>query len=401
MTEWPKVKLGEVLARRPLDVTVDATEEYDFAGVYSFGRGVFRRESRSGSQFSYRQLTRLQKENFVYPKLMAWEGAFGLVPSECEGCCVSPEFPVFAVNPERLIPEFLGNYFRIPRVWREVSGGSTGTNVRRRRLNPGDFRRREVPLPSLEEQRRVVARIEELAVQIQAASALRKQAIEEANALILRATSSLLDSSDWAVSRLGDVLAEKPRNGLGPQEQVESGGRAMLRINAVSSSPTRYVDTTASKCVQVSDEVARPFTLRNDDVYVVRYNGDINRVAKPAIYKGANKQGVVYPDKLIRLRSDAAKMLPDFLVFALNSRLVRNQIEELGKTTAGNIGISGGDVQSFSIPVPPLHEQRRIVAELDALQAQVDVLKRLQAETAAELDALLPAILDRAFRGEL
>jgi hypothetical protein len=30
-----------------------------------------------------------------------------------------------------------------------------------------------------------------------------------------------------------------------------------------------------------------------------------------------------------------------------------------------------------------------------------DVLKRLQAETAAELDALLPAILDRAFKGEL
>jgi type I restriction enzyme S subunit len=46
-------------------------------------------------------------------------------------------------------------------------------------------------------------------------------------------------------------------------------------------------------------------------------------------------------------------------------------------------------------------EQRRIVAELDALQAEVDALKRLQAETAAELDALLPAILDRAFKGEL
>jgi type I restriction enzyme, S subunit len=45
-------------------------------------------------------------------------------------------------------------------------------------------------------------------------------------------------------------------------------------------------------------------------------------------------------------------------------------------------------------PKPPLAEQRRIVAELDAL-------KRLQAETAAELDALLPSILDRAFKGEL
>ena len=53
------------------------------------------------------------------------------------------------------------------------------------------------------------------------------------------------------------------------------------------------------------------------------------------------------------------------------------------------------------IALPALPEQRRIVAELDALQAEVDALKRLQAETAAELDALLPSILDKAFKGEL
>ena len=52
-------------------------------------------------------------------------------------------------------------------------------------------------------------------------------------------------------------------------------------------------------------------------------------------------------------------------------------------------------------PIPPLPEQRRIVAQLDALQAEVDALKRLQAETAAELDALLPSILDKAFKGQL
>ena len=63
--------------------------------------------------------------------------------------------------------------------------------------------------------------------------------------------------------------------------------------------------------------------------------------------------------------------------------------------------ISQGKVEAMKIPVPPLAEQRQIVAELDELQAEVDVLKRLQAETATELDALLPSILDHAFRGEL
>ena len=64
-------------------------------------------------------------------------------------------------------------------------------------------------------------------------------------------------------------------------------------------------------------------------------------------------------------------------------------------------GIGKSDVEELRIPFPPLSEQRRIVAELDALQAEVDALKRLQAETAAELAALLPALLDRAFNGEL
>ncbi len=63
--------------------------------------------------------------------------------------------------------------------------------------------------------------------------------------------------------------------------------------------------------------------------------------------------------------------------------------------------ISQPKLEAMPIPVPSLPEQRRIVAELDALQAQVDALKRLQAETAAELDALLPAVLDKAFKGGL
>lgn len=58
-------------------------------------------------------------------------------------------------------------------------------------------------------------------------------------------------------------------------------------------------------------------------------------------------------------------------------------------------------VFAFPFRYSPLSEQLRIVAGLDVLQAEVDTLKRHQADTAAKLDALLPAILDRAFRGEL
>lgn len=140
--------MRELVKLRAPDVTVRAEEVYQFAGVYCFGRGVFRASRKSGMDFAYPRLTRLRAGEFVYPKLMAWEGALGVVPPECDGCVVSTEFPVFEVNEDRVSHEVLDIYFRTPSVWPEISGSSTGTNVRRRRLNPQDFLDYKMPLPS-------------------------------------------------------------------------------------------------------------------------------------------------------------------------------------------------------------------------------------------------------------
>ncbi len=58
-------------------------------------------------------------------------------------------------------------------------------------------------------------------------------------------------------------------------------------------------------------------------------------------------------------------------------------------------------MKQFPLAYPDLAEQRHIVAHLDALQAKADALKALQSESAAELDALLPAVLAKAFASEL
>jgi type I restriction enzyme S subunit len=84
----------------------------------------------------------------------------------------------------------------------------------------------------------------------------------------------------------------------------------------------------------------------------------------------------------------------------LASPAVRDEIFSKATTTTV-AGIASKRLREVRLPVPPLAEQGRIVAELDSLRAEADVLKRFQAETAAELGALLPAILDRAFKGEL
>jgi len=397
---WAPVSLGRIVkpVERP-EVPV-AGKAYRQVGVKLWGVGAYEREQIDGAETRYKTLSRVQADDIIVNKIWARNGSVAVVPKDLSGCYVSGEFPTFTPIPDKLDPQWVHWITKTRFFWDQCDAKSRGTSGKNR-IRPERFLEIEIPLPALPEQRRIVARIEELAGKIDEAQTLRQQAAEEAEALVARATSSLVDKAGWIICKLGDVLAEPPRNGLSPKSELENGGRPMLRINAVSSSPTRFVDLTAVKMVEVSDEDAAPFELRHDDVFIVRYNGDIDRVAKPGIYKGSDTCSSVYPDKLMRLRPDRSKMLPDFLVFALGSRGVRQQVEQLGKTTAGNIGISGGNAKSFHVPVPPLSEQRRIVAELDSLQTRVDALKKLQAQTAAKLDALLPSILDKAFKGEL
>jgi type I restriction enzyme S subunit len=147
-TDTTPTPMREILTPRPLDVVVQREGQYQFSGVYSFGRGVFRGQRKSGADFSYPRLTTLRAGDFTYPKLMAWEGAYGIVPPECDGTVVSPEFPVFVVNVDRVLPDVLAVHFSDPRTWERLSGSSTGTNARRRRLHPDNLLAYEMPVPS-------------------------------------------------------------------------------------------------------------------------------------------------------------------------------------------------------------------------------------------------------------
>lgn len=151
------VPMHELVTWRSPDVIVSQSESYIFAGVYSFGRGVFRKEAVSGMDFAYDRLTRLRAGEFTFPKLMAWEGALGVVPPDCDGCHVSPEFPVFTVDESKVLPEILDIHFKTPAVWTDLAAISTGTNLRRRRLNPNAFLGYKFPLPPMEAQQHVKA----------------------------------------------------------------------------------------------------------------------------------------------------------------------------------------------------------------------------------------------------
>jgi len=176
-------RMSELLTLRPPDVEVDRLQRYHFAGVYSFGRGVFASVSKDGSEFAYERLSSVYTGDFIFPKLMAWEGAFGVVPPNCDRLVVSPEFPVFTVNVDAVLPEVLDIYFRTPDVWPQIAKLSGGTNVRRRRIQPSAFLNYEMPVPAMPTQ----LKLRDLYQRIQGLKT-RHTTIRQANDALIPAT---------------------------------------------------------------------------------------------------------------------------------------------------------------------------------------------------------------------
>ena len=124
-------------------------------------------------------------------------------------------------------------------------------------------------------------------------------------------------------------------------------------------------------------------------------------VGHAAIYDG-QPSPCIYPDLIMRLECNNC-VDQRFVWYWLQSPLVREFIGRHAKGTSPTMKkISQGVVCAIPFPSAlPVTEQRRIVVALDGLSRLVDDLQQHQTDVAAELDALLPAILDRAFKGDL
>jgi type I restriction enzyme S subunit len=246
-----------------------------------------------------------------------------------------------------------------------------------------------------------VARIEELATKIEEAKALRKQASEEAEALFAAAVSSTFQRNDcWGTVR--DAVSERKgavRSGpfgsqLHHEEFVQSGVAA---IGTRDVQTNRFELTGGWYVTPERFETLKRYQALSGDILCTIVGASIGRFCVVP-----ESVPLAFTTKHIQaLTLDLDRAEPHFVSLMLNfHRRCRTSLFSQVEGSA-QPSLNAEKVLSTELPLPPLPEQRSIVAELDALQAEVDKLRRLQAETAAELDALLPSILDKAFKGEL
>jgi type I restriction enzyme S subunit len=395
----PMVRLGSVLSRTGAAIEADPSREYSEITVRLWGKGVVERGRVSGAQINGRRYV-AKTGNFIASRIDARNGAMGLVPESLDGGLVTNDFPLFQANKERLDLDYLGWLSRTAGFVELCLRASEGT-TNRVRLKEDRFLALEIPLPPLPEQRRIVVRVEGLAAQIDEARRLRKEAVEEAEALYAKQLESLMSPHDdgWIRAAVADLIKSMDA-GWSPQcDDVPVVGDEWGVLKTTSIQWCEF-QPSYNKRLPATLLPRAELVVRKGDVLVTRA-GPRKRVAVVAAVREDHPR-LTISDKLIRLRVLTDKIEARFLEQSLCSPFSQEHLIQRKTGLAdAQVNISQKILLETPVAYPPLSEQRRIVAELDALQAELATLKRLQTETAAELDALLPTILDRAFKGEL
>jgi type I restriction enzyme S subunit len=190
--DWKPTSLGEILTLERRPVKLDPETEYAEIGLYSYGRGIFHKQPRTGFEVGEKDLFLIKEGDFIFQITFAWEGAIGLASKAEDRMYGSVRFPTYRVDENICYPKFLLNYFKTEEGLREIERISPGSAGRNRVLSTKRLPEIHVPLPSLDEQRHIVECIEALGTRITKAQSLREAVEQEANILIESILNSVI-----------------------------------------------------------------------------------------------------------------------------------------------------------------------------------------------------------------
>ncbi len=394
----PRIAFREIMRPNLRPYLLAPDEDANLVGMRLYGEGPFHRELKPAMAIAKKSHFVIKEGDVIYNKLFAWKGTFGIVPRALDGMFVSDKFPTYELDKARVSDKYLAWFFRHPDVWDQARRMSVGSAaLSKLTLNPPRFLDLEVPLPPLDEQRRIVACIEMLAAKSEDARITRLLSAKELARLRQAHTTACMGSLN-SDACLSDVLTGAPRNGWSPHCDNLDNGTPVLTLSAVTG--WVYDSSAFKRTSQPANQSAHYWAVEGD-LLMTRSNTP-ELVGHAAICNGWPSP-VIYPDLMMKVPVDRDKALTRFVWYWLQSSRARDFVRRSAKGTSPTMKkISQSVVQQVPFPAGlALGEQEAIVRRIDTLQAKADAVKALQTDTAAEMDALLPAILDKAFKGEL
>jgi len=389
---FPLAPLGDVLDKSTEQIALEPTEQYKQVTVRLWGKGVTLRDEVTGAEIVAEKRYIVRAGQFILSRIDARNGAFGIVPNALDGAVVSTDFPVFNVNAKRMDPAFLGWMSKTAAFVDLCKAASEGT-TNRVRLKEDKFLVMQIPLPPLAEQRRIVARIEALATRIAEARGLRRQVRGETEAFWTSVLRSVFVNDSMPCMTLETACSAIIDN-LHSTPTYDGIDFPCIRSQDVGWGTINYSTALMTSESEFCHRTQRGEPQEGDIVYV--REGDVGRCA---LVDGSRRFSL--GQRVMMLRPDHDVIEPRYLTHQLLSPVVLDDQVRNNKTGTTSHHVNIKHLRQIRLSVPSMIEQRRIVEYLDAVQSKVDAMKQVQAETAAELDALLPAVLHRAFRGEL
>lgn len=346
-----------------------------------WGKGLTLRGEVPGAAIAAPRQFCAKAGQFLISRIDARHGAFGIVPSELDGALVSNDFPCFDIDASTVLPHYFEWYSRTPQfvdLCRRASEGSTN----RVRMKEEKFLKMTVPLPSLEEQRRIVQRLDMVAALV----ADRRRAIEtaerETHALLLKAFQRAIDGAPLRPMSEVAPLVRRPveidLDGTYPELGVRSFGKGTFHKPDLSGS-------------EVGNK--KLFRINAGDLLfniVFAWEGAV-AVAQPA------DDGRVGSHRFLSCVPAPNTASVEFLRFYFSTR---EGLQKLGEASPGGAGrnrtLGLQKLQDLQVPVPSIERQHWF----DRLQTMAREARAIRTSTARDVEALVPAMLHEIFNGK-
>ncbi|MUN35402.1 restriction endonuclease subunit S [Actinomadura litoris] len=375
----PERPLGDAIRLNLMPVDVSAGTNYPIAGLYSFGRGFIRRPTIDGSETAYSRLFRISKDQLVMSKLGAWEGAFAVVPDEFDGAFVSPEYPSFDIDSSVATTAYIAHLVRWPAFWERVN--PRGSMARRKRITPARLAEIAVPLPDLEEQRRIASRLDAAEERLKEVGRQRDYSIKLHDSL---RESMFSNEQLGEPARLGDVLTlERIPAIIDPEENYTQIG-----IRSFGKGIFHRDGSLGSELSKLKYYEIRPGNLIVSNI--MAWEGAI------AVSSEADN-GCIGSHRFLSFKPTESVDIR-YLSHFFQSRQGRELIKTTSTgTVLRNQTLSIKHFENLKVPLPPIGEQKRVASILE----RSNVIQGRVATQGELSNTLTRSLLHAAFSGKL
>lgn len=259
------------------------------------------------------------------------------------------------------------------------------------------YSKQKIKIPTLAEQERIVAKIEELFSEIDKIeeTLLRtsKQLIQYKQAILKYAFSTIEHGNP---STLGEVLQNKPRNGFSPKAVAHETPYKNLTLTSTTGGVFR---DGFYKYIELDIDKDSYLWVKRNDILIQRAN-TIDYVGTAALYTGEDNQ-YVYPDLMMKCRTKAG-ILPSFIVYQLQSQNCKIHFRKHATGTSGSMPkINQQTVISTPIVIADIHIQEKVVQHIEQQLSACTNIELTFQRTQEQLKSLRRSILKQAFEGNL